>query len=409
MPADTGSRDACDVFGARPPENEATPSFPYRRLSSYYFFYFAFVGACTPYFGLYLKSLGFSPWRIGVLLSQMQLMRLFGPYFWGALSDRIGRRISIVRTTGFLSLPIFSCLLFARSFESLLFLLALHSFFWVAALPLVETLTFEHLRERAADYGKVRLWGSVGFIAAVMSLGGLLDRFPASSALWACLLPLAGIFLSALTIPDSPARPVIDAALPVADILRRPRVVAFFAAVFAMTAAHGPLNVFYSIFLAAHGYGAVEIGALWTLGVLAEIAFFFFMPRLVRRYRLRAILLSSFSAAFIRFIMIGFGVESPVILIAAQLLHGLTFGAFHAASIASVGTLFPGKTRSRGQALYASASFGAGGLTGSLVSGWSWGSFGPSATFAAASAFAAFAFIAVGLGGLGESRDHGVA
>jgi PPP family 3-phenylpropionic acid transporter len=221
-----------------------------------------------------LKSLGFSPWKIGVLLSQMQLMRLFGPYFLGAFSYRLGRRISIVHMTSFMSLPIFSCLLFAHRFESLLFLLALHSFFWVAALPLVETLTSEHLQERATEYGRIRLWGSIGFISAVMGLGALLDHFPASLALWACFFLLVGIFLSALTIPDSSARALSDEKLPLASILLSPRVVTFFAAAFAMTAAHGPLNVFYSIFLTAHGYGALEVGALWALGVLAEIVLF---------------------------------------------------------------------------------------------------------------------------------------
>jgi PPP family 3-phenylpropionic acid transporter len=187
-------------------------------------------------------------------------------------------------------------------------------------------------------------------------------------------------------------------AAPIAVILRRPRVAAFFAAAFAMTAAHGPLNIFYSIFLTSRGYCAFAAGALWALGVVAEIVLFYFMPRLARRYSRRAILSASFTAAMIRFIMIGFGVEYPAILIAAQLLHGLTFGAFHSASVAAVGALFPGSARSRGQALYASASFGAGGLAGSLIGGWAWGHLGPQAAFATASALAGLALIAARLG-----------
>ena len=77
---------------------------PYWRLSSYYFFYFAFIGAFSPYFGLYLQSLAFSAWDIGLLMSQMQLMRLFGPYVWGALADRAERRVPIVRLAGAASL-----------------------------------------------------------------------------------------------------------------------------------------------------------------------------------------------------------------------------------------------------------------------------------------------------------------
>lgn len=83
-------------------------SLPYWRLSGYYFFYFAFIGAFSPYFGLYLQSLSFSAWDIGLLMSQMQLMRLFGPYLWGALADRLARRVPIIRLAGVLSLLGFS-------------------------------------------------------------------------------------------------------------------------------------------------------------------------------------------------------------------------------------------------------------------------------------------------------------
>jgi MFS family permease len=70
---------------------------PYWRLSGYYFFYFAFIGAFSPYFGLYLQSLSFSAWDIGLLMSQMQLMRLCAPYLWGALADHLAQRMAVVR------------------------------------------------------------------------------------------------------------------------------------------------------------------------------------------------------------------------------------------------------------------------------------------------------------------------
>ena len=110
---------------------------PYWRLSSYYFFYFAFIGVFTPYFGLYLQSLEFSAWDISVLMTQMQLMRLIGPYFWSALVDRFGHRMPVIRLTGLATLLVFGIFFFASRFEVLLVALGLFSFFWVAALPLV--------------------------------------------------------------------------------------------------------------------------------------------------------------------------------------------------------------------------------------------------------------------------------
>lgn len=166
---------------------------PYWRLSAYYFFYFAFIGAFSPYFGLYLQSLSFSAWDIGLLMSQMQLMRLFGPYLWGALADRVARRVPIVRLAGAVSLLGFSTFFFARGFEALLAAMALLAFFWSASLPLVETITFDHLRDQPGRYSRIRLWGSVGFILAVMGTGALLDVLHLATLLWVSLALLGGI------------------------------------------------------------------------------------------------------------------------------------------------------------------------------------------------------------------------
>jgi PPP family 3-phenylpropionic acid transporter len=97
----------------------------------------------------------------------------------------------------------------------------------------------------------------------------------------------------------------------------------------------------------------------------------------------------------VRFALMGWGVDSLAVLLVAQLMHGLTFGAFHSASIAAVNLWFPGRARSRGQALYASVSFGAGGLLGGLVSGWSWEGLGAELTFVLGSVFALIGLILV--------------
>jgi PPP family 3-phenylpropionic acid transporter len=236
-------------------------------------------------------------------------------------------------------------------------------------------------------YGPVRLWGSIGFIASVMAAGAWLDRASVTVLLplVAALMFCAG--LSALALPGSKSEPAHTDPRGALQVLREPRVAAFFAACFCMTVAHGALYAFYSIYLVEHQYATTTVGALWTLGVVAEILVFVALPALLRRYSLRAILLASFGAAAIRFVVIGWGVESIVLLAAAQLLHGLTFGAYHAAAIALVQRLFTGALAVRGQALYASLSYGVGGVAGTLLSGWTWGALGPESTFAISSAF----------------------
>jgi len=361
---------------------------PYWRLSAYYFFYFAFIGAFSPYFTLYLKSLHFTAWDIGVLMSLMQVMRLLAPNLWGWLADRLGAKTPIVRGAAVLSLLGFFCFFFAQAFAEFFVGMALLAFFWSAALPLVEALTFTHLGTKASRYGTIRLWGSIGFIVAVLGLGWLLERRPLVATLWVCLGLLGGILACALALPEKSAERHETDRLPIGDILRRREVRALFVACFFMAAAHGALYVFYSIYLVERGYGTTMVGFLWTLGVVAEILVFLYLPRLFRRFSLRGILLFSFACAVLRFLMIGWGAAWLAVLLAAQLLHSATFGAYHAAAVAAVSNWFAGRHQARGQALYGSLSFGAGGMVGGLLSGWAWDAVGPSLTFTLSAAFA---------------------
>ncbi|KAB2921936.1 MAG: MFS transporter [Dechloromonas sp.] len=378
---------------------------PYWRLSGYYFFYFAFIGAFSPYFGLYLQSLNFSAWDIGLLMSQMQLMRMFGPNLWGWLADHYGRRMQIIRLAGAIALAGFTAFFWLDRLGSMLLAMAVLAFFWSAALPLVETLTFDHLREERGRYSRIRLWGSIGFIVAVMGTGAVLDLVPPVGVLWVCWGILLGILVFGMYLPESVAVAHARAGVPITDILRQPRVAALMAACFAMSAAHGAFYVFYSIHLAGHGYSRTEIGMLWSLGVLAEIAVFLAMGGLARRFSLRSILLACFAVAVLRFLLMGWGVEWVSAMILAQLMHGLTFGAYHASAIAAVNAWFPRHAQGRGQALYSSLSFGAGGLLGALISGWSWDAWGAGWTFSVGSLFGLTGLLLV-WGWVRESADE---
>lgn len=362
---------------------QAVAGVPYWRLSGYYFFYFAFIGGFSPYFSLFLQARGFSPWHIAVLLSQMALMRVLAPILWGWIADHTGRRVGIVRLASAISLIGVGGFFFADGFWAWLVAMAVLAFFWSAALPLVETLTLGHLRAEPTRYSRVRLWGSLGFIAAVTGIGAWLDHFAIDSLLAILLFLIAGILCYAMAIPEVRTFGVHEGSdqASLRAILRQPRVRALLLGCFAMSTAHGALYVFYSIYLADHGYPRSAIGALWSLGVLAEIGVFLLMPHVLARWSVRAIVLACLLAAALRFLLIGWGVTAWPVLIAAQLLHGLTFGAFHAASISAVNVWFPGRCRGRGQALYSSLSFGAGGLLGGLASGAVWAAWGGGWTY----------------------------
>ena len=119
----------------------ASDGVPYWRLSGYYFFYFAFIGGFSPYFGLFLQARGLSPWQIAVLLSQMAVMRVLAPILWGWIADHTGRRVGIVRLAGAVSVIGVGGFFLAQGFWAWLVAMAVLAFFWSAALPLVEALT----------------------------------------------------------------------------------------------------------------------------------------------------------------------------------------------------------------------------------------------------------------------------
>ena len=357
------------------------------RLSAWYFWYFAFIGAFLPYFALYLQSIGLSAGRIAILMSLGQFMRLLAPLLWSWLADSGGRRVRIVVASAAASLASFSVVFLTQDFVGLLIGMAILHFFWSASLPLVEALTLGHLAAAPERYGRIRLWGSVGFIVTVMGVGLLLDAAPISSQLWVSWILLLGTLASALTLTEVPAR-AGQAAGSILVVLRQRKVVFLLGAGLLMSAAHGALYVFYSIHLVAQGYGKTLVGLLWTLGVVAEIFVFLFMPRISRRVSLRQILLACFALAVLRFLLIGWTVEFIGLLVFAQLLHGASFGAHHAATMAALNRWFVASQQARAQALYGSVAYGAGGLGGALLAGALWESAGAAITFSAASLLA---------------------
>ena len=259
-------------------------------------------------------------------------------------------------------------------------------------MPLVEATTLSYLGKNTAHYGRIRSWGSIGFILTVVGLGFAFDYIAIAWLLWAGLVCELGI-LFARQLPGTEVFAHHTDHQPIRQIVLQPRVLALFGACFLMSVAHGPYYTFYSIYLVEHGYSKSAVGGLWALGVICEIGVFFLMPALARRFGFTRILLVSFGAAVLRFLLIGWAVDWVVLLLLAQMLHALTFGAYHASALGLVHQFFQGKHQSRGQALYGSVSYGAGGMLGGLASGPIWEHWGPSVLYSFSAGAALLGFI----------------
>lgn len=342
------------------------------RLAGFYFAYFSFNGIFSAYWGLYLKALSFAAWQIGVLMSLQQIMRIVGPNLWGWLADRIGRRAAIIRFVGLASVVSFVGVLIDQRFGWLLLSLALMSFFWSGSLPLVEATTLTLLDKHTHRYGRIRLWGSIGFIVAALGMGYLLEWTGIRALPWFILSTMMAIALYGWFIPDVEMAGRHEEAGPLWDVLRQPAVIALFLACFFMALAHGPYYSFFSIYLEEGGHGKRAIGYLWSIGVIAEVVAFLVMPRLAAILGWRRLFLIGLALAVLRFLLIAWVAASLSCLVFAQLLHAATFGSHHAASMAFIHRFFTGRHQARGQALYICASFGLGGSLGGLAAGALW-------------------------------------
>ena len=340
------------------------------RLSRFYFFYYFFVGSFVPYWGIYLQSENFSPSSIGILLSLFQISRIVAPNFWGWLADHTGHRVKWIKLTSFLGLIGFIGVFWAKGFFWIFLVMSALSLFTSSTLPLAESLTLAHLATTDGHYSRIRLWGSIGFIVASLFLGYLIDLQGINILLWVLLIAQAIIFFLSNTIPETQDIQHKTNDLSIWKIIKTPSVIALLLGCTLMVSAHGVLYNFYSIYLKDHGYSSGTIGWLWAVGVICEILIFMAMPKILRRYSLKAILLMSLFLGVFRFILIGASPDHLYLLFIAQMFHAATFGSFHAASIEVIAYYFKGRNQTRGQAIYNSVAYGIGGTIGGLGGGY---------------------------------------
>ncbi len=357
-----------------------TAAVPYWRLSSFYFFYFAMLGAWLPFWPLYLRDLGYGAAAIGTLAGILQGTKIIAPNIWGWLADRSGQRMRVIRLGAFAAIAVFAAIFLRNDFIALVLIVAGYSFFWNAVHAQFEVVSIAHLRERVHRYSLIRVWGSIGFICAVGGLGFYFDNFSIKQLPLFILLLLSGIWFASLAVkePEMPQKTARERGS-LRKIMRDPALIAFMFSCFLLQLSHGPYYTFFSVYLEAHGYAHGQTGLLWSFAVVAEVVVFLCMPRLLSRFALRSILLASLLLAALRWLLIALFVDFLPVLLFAQCLHAASFASHHAAAIEIVRRLFrahPGQ----GMAMYSGVSYGAGAAAGALLSGVFW-SISPVGTF----------------------------
>jgi PPP family 3-phenylpropionic acid transporter len=336
--------------------------------------YFAHIGFFNPYLPLWLKEQGLSILAISVLVSLQAATRLFAPYGWGWLSDRSGERIKLLRYCACAALLASTGLWFDGGLQWLFFVLLVMFTHTSAMMPMSEA-AMAHLVTQGGifdvrRYGRIRLWGSLGFLVTVLAAGAWFEhdgmhQFPA----WTVATILA-VTVSVWFLPDlKEAVPEHAQHVNVMPVLRQRAVQWFFAAAFFHVLSHIGIYVFFSLYLDSLGYTKTMIGLLWALSVVVEIGWFFTQSRWLPRMSLTAWLMVCSAAMVLRMGITASSAQVLLVLFVAQALHALTFATHHTVCIALLSQHFSGRLRGRGQALYTVIAYGFPGLFGGVVGG----------------------------------------
>jgi PPP family 3-phenylpropionic acid transporter len=339
-------------------------------LARFYFLAYAGVGITLPYLPLHLKALGLSGADIGLLLGLGPLAAMLFPPVWGYLADKTRRAGELLSAATCGSALAWAPLLFATQRISIAPWLALQALFSSPVAMLADSLTLERVRGAGGLYSRVRLWGSVGFIATALGFGLLYDGERASppKVIVAALGMGALSFLASLKVRGPAAARPSPRILEVASLLRDGRVRRLLAATTLHWIAFSPYNILFTVHLKDLGLGPTVAGMGLATGVLAEVAVMGAYRNLAARVSAPRILLVSFAASSVRWLLLGLS-SSAVPMVLLQVAHGLSFGAFMVTSVAYLATLVPARLRATGQALYVCTTYGLGGLIGNVVTG----------------------------------------
>jgi PPP family 3-phenylpropionic acid transporter len=360
-------------------------------LMCFYFFSFAALGIIFPYLPYYLKEVGFTGTQIGIILSIVPINKLILTRYWTRLFEKISNKKIFIITL--ISLSNIS-LLFIHYFNTSFFLVSLgvflYSFFRVGILPIIESITMEHITEyKKISYGQIRLFGSIGFILAVLSTGKMFDLIGLNYFIIFTIIVSTIVILPVMKIPfykfskntENSAKLKINFE--------------FYIIILAVTLYFISFtfnNNFLNIKISQVGLPQFTAGLMWTIGVLFEIFIMFFYGRFMKLASSKFWLSISIFAGTMRVFLIGIS-DNIYVLYFANFLHGMAFGLFHLAMMYYINENISEELRLKAQSMYVAFAFGLGTILGSILSGITYDYFGVNTTFLVASVFAFTSFI----------------
>ena len=332
-----------------------------------YFLYYAAAATLLPFLTIYYQDLGLTGTQIGFLAGLPPLLSLVSAPVWGVVSDTFKRRKPslLIAISGALLLAL--VLSAVRAFVWLIPAVMLFSFFFSPIMPLVDTTTISLLGRQKERYGRLRLWGAVGWGLAAPIVGWLIERDSASWSFWAYAALMGLGLLIALRVPETgraDAAPKTNRQISLAS----PRWLLFLSIAFAGGVSLSMISNYLFLFLRQLGADELSLGLTLTVATLSELPVLFFSNRLLRRWNERQLI----GAALLFFAVRAFAyslIVVPWMALLIQLLHGPTFSLMWIAGVAYADRIAPPSLEATAQGLFSGVMLGIGAAAGAFLGG----------------------------------------
>jgi len=324
------------------------------RVAGYLAALFMVTGVQIPFYPIWLGSIGLTPEQIAAILATPPAVRVLVLPALTVLADRLGGGRLVIAGYSWIGVLAFVAVASSQTFLVLLGLSCLIGLVWGALIPLTDAAALG-TREKGGDYGRIRVWGSLGFVAASLAGGAVLDAFSPASVPWLLVGTAACCGLMALRLPAGIPLPEGVSWRHGARELMQPRLLLLILGAGLVLSSHAFLNGFSTLHWRDLGLSGTTIGALWSIGVVGEVALFWYSTRVLARTGAFGLLVLGAAGAVARWV--GTGFDPPLaVLFALQAGHALSFAAVHLGCVHALGAIAPQGLAGTTQGLYTVAS-----------------------------------------------------
>jgi PPP family 3-phenylpropionic acid transporter len=373
---------------------------------------FVVYGMYVPFMPVWLDWKGLTAGEISTVIAAPLFVRVLVTPTVAAAADRSGAHRRPLIGLAWTALAFALMLTVSWSFWTILIFATLLMISNSTIMPLIDTIAVQGTRQRGLDYGRLRLWGSLSFVAASFVGGIAITEFGGGAGIWLIAIGCALTLVAAYQVPNVGAKPVLSADNPQPlwriaeprELLAQREFRLFLIAAGLAQAAHATFFTFGTLIWQKQGLSAAWCGTLWAIGVFAEVLLFTFSGRVAAKFGAARLIAIGGVASILRWLILA-GEPSLAILVPLQLLHGVTYGASHIGAMHFIHDAVPRDRAASAQALYATVSAGVAMGVATLIAGYVYAQAGPlsyvaMAAIAAVSLGAALRLIQVWNGGV---------